>query len=105
VGIAEQLGGLVHTVPVPPQANDPDITVQQLDLHTAGFVVRCRVGSGAALTPVLVAPSLRDSRGTHYEQAASGADFVAYTPAIPEGVEWLEVLTVPVTRIDLTPGT
>jgi hypothetical protein len=99
---AEQIGALVRSVPVPKQANDPDITVRCLDLYTEGFVVRCDVGSGARLKAAgLVALDLHDSLYTRYEQVASGEDFVSYQPAIPASAEWIEVHTKPETHIDL----
>jgi hypothetical protein len=97
----EEIGAFVRSVPVPRQANDPDIVVVELDLHEDGFVVRCEIGGGS-LGPVgLIAVELRDSLATPYEHTGSGSDFVKYKPAIPANVEWVEVLTKPLTHIDL----
>jgi hypothetical protein len=97
----EEIGAFVRSVPVPPQANDPDVTVVRLDLHTDGFVVRCEIGGGR-LGPVgLVAVELRDSLSTPYDHAGFGSDFVKYKPAIPANAEWVEVLTTPKTHVDL----
>jgi len=100
-----EIGALVTSVQVPAQTNDPDITVVGLDLHEAGFVVRCKIGGSASLDRVgaFVGIELRDSVATHYERAGSGQDFIPYKPAIPPEAEWLEILTVPLTHIDLPP--
>lgn len=102
MSLDEEVGALLRSVPVPRQANDPDITVVSLDLHTAGFVVRCEIGSSWGLLlngPVSL--DLRDSLYTRYERAGHGEDFIAYTPGIPAEVEWLKVYTTPETHIDL----
>ena len=97
-----QIGVLTRSLPVPPQANDPDITVVRLDLHESGFVVRCRVGGGRSLTPGgLAALDLRDGLGTSYQRAEVGGDFISYVPAIPAEAAWLKVGTRPETHIDL----
>ncbi len=99
---SEQIGGLVRSVDVPTQTNDPDIIVQRLDLHEEGFVVRCKVGSGARLKAAgLVALDLHDNLYTRYEQVASGESFVSYRPAILPTADWIEVHTNPVTHIEL----
>lgn len=101
----DDLGPLVRSVTVPRQTNDPDITVTRLDLHAHGFVVRCEVGRDERLrTGALVALELRDSLYTRYEHAGSGNDFVAYRPAIPAEAEWVQILTVPETHVDLSDG-
>jgi hypothetical protein len=97
-----EIGPLVRSIPVPPQTNDPDITVASLDLHANGFVVRCKIGQRQSLGPVGFASlDLRDSLGTRFEHAGHGEDFVAYTPAIPPEAEWVKVYTRPETHIDL----
>jgi len=98
----EEIGTLVRSVPVPPQANEPDITVLSLDLHTGGFVVRCKIRGSRGLMPNgPVSLSLRDSLYTRYERAGHGEDFIAYTPAIPADAEWVKVYTRPETHIGL----
>jgi hypothetical protein len=99
----ERIGALVRSVAVPRQSNEPDIAVGSFDLHENGFVVRCEIRGDRGLS--LVGPvslDLRDSLYTRYERVGDGVDFVAYTPAIPAGAEWLKIYTVPETHIDLT---
>jgi hypothetical protein len=101
-GETGEIGGLVRSIAVPRQENDPDISVVRLDLHTNGFVVRCEIGGSRGLRAAgPVALDLRDSVYTQYERAEVGEDFVSYTPAIPANAESLNVLTRPETHIDL----
>jgi hypothetical protein len=98
----EHIGAFVRSVPVPRQANDPDITVVSLDLHRDGFVVQCEIGGSRGLTPTgPVSLDLRDSLYTRYERVGHGEDFIAYKPAIPADADWLKVYTSPETHIDL----
>jgi hypothetical protein len=98
----EKIGQFVRSVPVPPQVNDPDITISGLDLHTDGFVVRSKIGGDRGLLPNgPVSLDLRDSLYTRYVRVGHGEDFMVYTPAIPADVEWVKVYTVPETHIDL----
>ena len=94
----EEVGTLVRSVPVPPQVNDPDITVLSLDLHTDGFVVRFK-SSGELPTDGLTSMRVRDGLGTPYEHVGQGDGFDVYRPAIPAHAKWVEVLTKPPTRV------
>jgi hypothetical protein len=98
----EEIGLFVRSVPVASQVNDPDITIVSLDLHTDGFVVRCKIGGDRGLLPNgPVALDLRDSLYTQYERLGMGDDFIVYRPAVPADAEWVKVYTVPETHIGL----
>jgi hypothetical protein len=98
----DEIGALVRSVSVLRQTNDSGITVVSLDLHTAGFVVRCDIAGGKSLLASgLVAMDLRDSLNTRYERAGNGEDFIAYKPTIPGEAAWLKIYTRPETHIDL----
>jgi hypothetical protein len=102
VSFQEEIGPLVRSIAVPPQANDPDITVVAVDLHESGFVVRCVVGEGATLRPSIAALDLYDSQWNSYSGIGHGEDFNFYKPAIPAGTDWLKIRTVPETHIVLS---
>lgn len=102
VSYEDEIGPLIRSVPVTAQSNDPDITVVALDLHEGGFVVRCSVGKEAKLRPPLASLDLYDSQWNSCAGIGHGQDFNVYAPALPAGIAWLKIRTVPETHIVLS---